>query len=79
MVATATASYFLLTADYGPEPNALDPVWFVYVFIFVVLIPTLHVSYMLKALILKIRPILISSSVISHYLSVVYAYFAWLF
>lgn len=26
MVATATASYFLLTADYGPEPNALDPV-----------------------------------------------------
>lgn len=48
MVATATASYFLLTADYGPEPNALDPVWFVYVFIFVVLIPTLHVSYMLK-------------------------------
>ncbi|OMP00459.1 hypothetical protein COLO4_12699 [Corchorus olitorius] len=26
MVATVTASYFLLTADYGPEPNALDPV-----------------------------------------------------
>ncbi len=26
MVATATASYFLLTADYGSEPNALDPV-----------------------------------------------------
>ncbi|KAK4770326.1 hypothetical protein SAY87_030858 [Trapa incisa] len=26
MVATATASYFLLTADYGPEPNALDPI-----------------------------------------------------
>lgn len=26
MVATATASYFLLTADYGAEPNALDPV-----------------------------------------------------
>ncbi|KAK6260694.1 hypothetical protein SCA6_015168 [Theobroma cacao] len=26
MVATATASYFLLTADYGPEPNVLDPV-----------------------------------------------------
>ncbi|PON92063.1 UvrABC system protein A [Trema orientale] len=26
MVATITASYFLLTADYGPEPNALDPV-----------------------------------------------------
>uniref|UniRef100_A0A2N9FI07 Uncharacterized protein n=1 Tax=Fagus sylvatica TaxID=28930 RepID=A0A2N9FI07_FAGSY len=25
MVATATASYFLLTADYGSEPNALDP------------------------------------------------------
>ncbi|GMN65617.1 hypothetical protein TIFTF001_034691 [Ficus carica] len=24
MVATITASYFLLTADYGPEPNALD-------------------------------------------------------
>lgn len=28
MVATAVASYFLLTADYGPEPNALDPVCF---------------------------------------------------
>lgn len=26
VVATAVASYFLLTADYGPEPNALDPV-----------------------------------------------------
>lgn len=26
MVATVTASYFLLTADYGPEPNFLDPV-----------------------------------------------------
>ncbi|KAK6141029.1 hypothetical protein DH2020_025230 [Rehmannia glutinosa] len=25
MVATVTASYFLLTADYGPEPNFLDP------------------------------------------------------
>lgn len=29
MVATVTASYFLLTADYGPEPNVLDPVSFV--------------------------------------------------
>lgn len=26
MVATAVASYLLLTADYGPEPNALDPI-----------------------------------------------------
>ncbi|KGN56522.1 uncharacterized protein LOC105434815 [Cucumis sativus] len=26
MVATVTASYFLLTADYGPQPNFLDPV-----------------------------------------------------
>ncbi|KAF3773999.1 hypothetical protein EJ110_NYTH54090 [Nymphaea thermarum] len=26
MVGTATATYFLLTADYGPYPNALDPV-----------------------------------------------------
>ncbi|XP_060205037.1 uncharacterized protein LOC132632908 isoform X1 [Lycium barbarum] len=26
MVATVTASYFLLTADYGPEPNVLDPI-----------------------------------------------------
>ncbi|GAB2271698.1 hypothetical protein Dimus_006528 [Dionaea muscipula] len=26
MIATVTASYFLLTADYGPEPNALDPI-----------------------------------------------------
>lgn len=26
MIATATASYFLLTADYGPQPNFLDPV-----------------------------------------------------
>ncbi|KAI4328781.1 hypothetical protein L6164_021111 [Bauhinia variegata] len=26
MVATVTASYFLLTADYGPEPNILNPV-----------------------------------------------------
>ncbi|CAJ1950119.1 unnamed protein product [Sphenostylis stenocarpa] len=25
-VATAVASYFLLTADYGPTPNALDPI-----------------------------------------------------
>lgn len=29
MVATVTASDFLLTADYGPEPNVLDPVSFV--------------------------------------------------
>jgi hypothetical protein len=28
IVATITASYFLLTADYGPKPNALDPVSF---------------------------------------------------
>ncbi|XP_043717045.1 uncharacterized protein LOC122665055 [Telopea speciosissima] len=26
VVATITASYFLLTADYGPEPNVLDPI-----------------------------------------------------
>ncbi|CDP08828.1 unnamed protein product [Coffea canephora] len=26
MVASVTASYFLLTADYGPEPNVLDPI-----------------------------------------------------
>ncbi|XP_047977348.1 uncharacterized protein LOC125219416 [Salvia hispanica] len=26
MIATATASYLLLTADYGPEPNFLDPI-----------------------------------------------------
>ncbi|OVA14054.1 hypothetical protein BVC80_1787g133 [Macleaya cordata] len=26
MVATVTASYFLLTADYGSEPNVLDPI-----------------------------------------------------
>ncbi|GAB4861781.1 hypothetical protein Ancab_037037 [Ancistrocladus abbreviatus] len=26
MIATVTASYFLLTADYGPEPNVLDPI-----------------------------------------------------
>lgn len=28
IAATITASYFLLTADYGPQPNALDPVSF---------------------------------------------------
>ncbi|XWS77042.1 hypothetical protein CRYUN_Cryun01aG0229200 [Craigia yunnanensis] len=32
MVATVTASYFLLTADYGPEPNVLDPVSLFYSF-----------------------------------------------
>ncbi|CAA0154815.1 unnamed protein product [Arabidopsis thaliana] len=26
VVATAVVSYFLLTADYGSEPNALDPI-----------------------------------------------------
>lgn len=26
IIATVTASYFLLAADYGPEPNFLDPV-----------------------------------------------------
>ncbi|KAF8380248.1 hypothetical protein HHK36_027731 [Tetracentron sinense] len=26
VVATVTVSYFLLTADYGPEPNVLDPI-----------------------------------------------------
>ncbi|EOA21844.1 hypothetical protein CARUB_v10002311mg [Capsella rubella] len=26
MVATVVASYFLLTGDYGPEPNVLDPI-----------------------------------------------------
>ena len=40
MVATLTASYFLLTADYGPEPNALDPVsfsssFFIFYFLFI--------------------------------------------
>ncbi|KAL1367612.1 hypothetical protein HN51_021672 [Arachis hypogaea] len=25
IAATVIASYFLLTADYGPQPNALDP------------------------------------------------------
>lgn len=33
MVATVTASYFLLTADYGPEPNFLDPVSVLWEFI----------------------------------------------
>lgn len=32
MVATLTASYFLLTADYGPEPNVLDPVCILSIF-----------------------------------------------
>jgi hypothetical protein len=35
MVATVTASYFLLTADYGPEPNALDPVCFSFIYIYI--------------------------------------------
>ncbi|WCJ22805.1 hypothetical protein M5689_004872 [Euphorbia peplus] len=26
MVATVVCSYFLLTADYGPEPNFFDPI-----------------------------------------------------
>ncbi|XP_020210722.1 uncharacterized protein LOC109795589 [Cajanus cajan] len=26
IVTTVAASYFLLTADYGPQPNALDPI-----------------------------------------------------
>ncbi|KAL9245352.1 hypothetical protein vseg_019014 [Gypsophila vaccaria] len=26
MVGTLVASYFLLTADYGPQPNVLDPI-----------------------------------------------------
>ncbi|PSS04344.1 Type 1 phosphatases regulator ypi1 like [Actinidia chinensis var. chinensis] len=26
VVATVTAAYFFLTADYGPEPNVLDPI-----------------------------------------------------
>ncbi|KAL2335957.1 hypothetical protein Fmac_010403 [Flemingia macrophylla] len=26
IVTTVTASYFLVTADYGPQPNALDPI-----------------------------------------------------
>ncbi|CAN1308754.1 hypothetical protein LINPERPRIM_LOCUS27487 [Linum perenne] len=26
IASTVVASYFLLTADYGPEPNVLDPV-----------------------------------------------------
>lgn len=39
MVATAVASYFLLTADYGPQPNAVEPVsnYFFYSFSFLVL------------------------------------------
>ena len=32
VVATVTVSYFLLTADYGPEPNVLDPVSLFYSF-----------------------------------------------
>lgn len=34
MVATAVAGYFLLTADYGPEPNVLDPVSFLFLLLF---------------------------------------------
>jgi hypothetical protein len=30
MVGTATAAYFLLTSDFGPHPNALDPVRFLF-------------------------------------------------
>ncbi|KDP28641.1 hypothetical protein JCGZ_14412 [Jatropha curcas] len=26
MIGTVVASYFLLTADYGPEPNVFDPI-----------------------------------------------------
>ncbi|PWA87947.1 hypothetical protein CTI12_AA124500 [Artemisia annua] len=26
LISTVTVSYFLLTADYGPEPNVLDPI-----------------------------------------------------
>ncbi|XP_057533530.1 uncharacterized protein LOC130811302 [Amaranthus tricolor] len=26
MVGTVVAAYFLLTADYGPQPNILDPI-----------------------------------------------------
>ncbi|KAF6175147.1 hypothetical protein GIB67_022828 [Kingdonia uniflora] len=26
MIATLTASYFLLTSDYGPQPSILDPI-----------------------------------------------------
>ncbi|CAO2835641.1 unnamed protein product [Amaranthus hypochondriacus] len=26
MVGTVVAAYFLLTADYGPQPNVLDPI-----------------------------------------------------
>lgn len=26
MIGTVVAAYFLLTADYGPQPNVLDPV-----------------------------------------------------
>jgi hypothetical protein len=33
MVATAVASYFLLTADYGPQPNAVEPVSHYFFFI----------------------------------------------
>ncbi|WVZ16236.1 hypothetical protein V8G54_009218 [Vigna mungo] len=29
IVTTVTASYFLLTADYGPQPNALDPFYLI--------------------------------------------------
>lgn len=33
MVATAVASYLLLTADYGPQPNAVEPVSHYFFFI----------------------------------------------
>ncbi|KMT20495.1 hypothetical protein BVRB_1g004810 [Beta vulgaris subsp. vulgaris] len=26
MIGTVVAAYFLLTADYGPQPNVLDPI-----------------------------------------------------
>lgn len=50
MVATAVASYFLLTADYGPEPNALDPVRFLqqicklYLFSILILLHLCHLD-----------------------------------
>ncbi|XP_019098442.1 PREDICTED: uncharacterized protein LOC109131723 [Camelina sativa] len=37
MVATAVASYFLLTGDYGPEPNVLDPVSFPHFYLEIIL------------------------------------------
>lgn len=55
MIGTVTAAYFLLTSDFGSQPNALDPVGF--------LLFDLSISFYLTVTVLLVTSLIVPSLV----------------